>query len=54
MAAHAHAPLPLAEERLDEWLAYGNSYIGKRIRRSVLEPGAGSGHMSAIDGQIRI
>ncbi len=49
---HAHAPLPLAEVRQDEWLADGNSEIGNRIGRSVLEPGSSSGHMSAVDGEI--
>ena len=39
-----------APARSDEWLPYGNAYVGKRIRRSVMDPG---GRMSAVDGMVR-
>lgn len=41
---------PKEADRDDEWLAHGNSYIGQRIRRSVLD---GDGRMTAVDGMVR-
>lgn len=49
-AMKAYTPSNVAH-RGDEWLAHGNSYIGKRIRRSVLN-GTGTS-MSAVDGMVR-
>jgi len=40
---------PKEPDRGQEWLNYGNSYIGKRIRRSVLD---GHGSMTAVDGMV--
>ena len=48
IAQYSCFPVEMGSKQ-DEWLCYGNSYIGKRIRRSVF---AGSS-MQAVDGMVR-
>jgi hypothetical protein len=48
-AGEAYTPLQVAETN-DEWLSCGSTYVGQRVRRSVVD---GSGRMSAVDGMVR-
>ena len=50
IAAYSHAHAQNVASMGDEWLTSGNSYIGKRIRRSVLD---GVGRMKAVDGVVQ-